>query len=437
MKQQDTKYLRLRGNLWWLYYKIPKRLKSLPQFEHYPAIYAQSLKTDSLAKARKLRNEIVYNLNDTPKDPHEAWEKEITKRSEQFKKDYGHLDEDATYKEFLMGEILDEAGDQSGLDEITGHPKALSQEQQVKWDVITEQRPDKQKGLFFLTKQVIEDKKVLGQAPKTLSQINRASKWLLEKLHQDDTNIALIEYAQVHTFVMQDLKRGVAPMTVKGYLSGLSAVWNYASRSKVVNGTNPFGSHNITKNTQSYDPFTYKEIYTLYANADGDLKTLIHAAATTGARLNELLTAEVKTLSSFDKPCWLFKFKDKGKTDQSTRVVPAHPSLDLPEGFSFNVSSSTIDSKFRKLHKEHLGEPMHELTGKPRKLAFHSFRSTVVTYLTADKGINEKVVGSITGHLGGGSSAGSIRTYININDLQTKMNVVSQLPWDPKNQPNS
>jgi integrase len=429
MKQQNTKHLQLRGNVWWLYYKIPKRLKSLPQFEHYPAIYAQSLKTDSLVKARRFRNSIIHNLNDVPVDPHEAWEKEITKRSEEFRERNKHLEETLTYEDILQDEVLTGAINQSGNNKITGHPLALNEEQQIKLDVLAQNIPEKQKGLVFLTKKVIQEREAIGQAPKTLSQIKRASNWLLEQLNQNDINIVLIEYDQVHSFVIQELNTGVASMTISGYLSGLRQVWNRAKESNIVSGDNPFSSHKIGKSSRSYDPFTYDEIFTLYDNANGNLKTLIHAGATTGARLNELLTAEVKTVSTFDSPCWLFKFKDRGKTAHSTRVVPIHPSLNLPEGFSFNVSSSTIDSQFRNLRKEILGEPIHELTGNPRKLSFHSFRSTVVTYLTADKRINEKVVGSITGHLGGGGSAGSIRTYINPDDLQMKLDVVSQLPW--------
>jgi len=429
MKQQDAKHLQLRGNVWWLYYKIPKRLKSLPQFEHHPAIYAQSLKTDSLVKARRLRNTIIHNLNDVPVDPHEAWEKVITKRSEEFKEYNRHLDGNITYEDLLQDEILTEASNKSGINKLTGHPLELTEEQQVKLDVLAKNIPEKKKGLVFLTNKVTQESKAIGQAPKTLLQIKRASNWLLEQLYQNDINITLIEYDQVHSFVIQELNTGVAPMTVNGYLSGLRKVWNRAKESKIVSGDNPFSNHKIGKRSQSYDPFTYDEIFTLYDNANDNLKTLIHAGATTGARLNELLTAEVKTVSTFDSPCWLFKFKDRGKTAHSTRVVPLHPSLNLPDGFSFNISSSTIDSQFRNLRKEILGEPIHELTGNPRKLSFHSFRSTVVTYLTADKRINEKVVGSITGHLGGGGSAGSIRTYINPDDLQMKLDLVSQLPW--------
>ncbi len=84
MKTKDTKHLQLRGNVWWLYYKIPKRLKSLPKFEYEPAIYTESLKTDGIIKARRLRDTIIYNLNNINQSSHEAWDKEIISRSKQF-----------------------------------------------------------------------------------------------------------------------------------------------------------------------------------------------------------------------------------------------------------------------------------------------------------------------------------------------------------------
>jgi integrase len=232
---------------------------------------------------------------------------------------------------------------------------------------------------------------------------------------------------------MQDLKNGAASSTIHGHLYGLTQIWKRAKLSKLVTGENPFGGHGVKKRQISYDPFTLAEIYQLHRAANASLKTLIHAAATTGARLNELLTAEVKTPSTFDKPCWLFKFKDRGKTEQSTRVVSIHPSLSLPEGFTFRgLSDRTVTRQFKEIRESCMNETFHELTGKPRKLSSHSFRTTVVTALTVTHRINEKVVGTITGHLAGNAKVGSIRSYINPDDLHILLDVVSLLPWNPK-----
>ena len=126
-------------------------------------------------------------------------------------------------------------------------------------------------------------------------------------------------------------------------------------------------------------------------------------------------------------------FKDKGKTTQSTRIVPIHPSLNLPEGFTFrSLANRTATKQFKQLREACITDSLHELTGKPRKLAFHSFRTTVITELTVTHRINEKVAGAITGHLAGNSRVGSIRTYINPNDLQALLETVCLLPWDAR-----
>jgi hypothetical protein len=91
----------------------------------------------------------------------------------------------------------------------------------------------------------------------------------------------------------------------------------------------------------------------------------------------------------------------------------------------------TVTRQFKELRESCINETLHELTGKPRKLSFHSFRTTVVTELTVTHAINEKVVGSITGHLAGSSKVGSIRSYINPTDLEMQLRIVSRLPWSP------
>ena len=333
----------------------------------------------------------------------------------------------------MREQILEEAEKLFGIDERTGRPLRLTEEQQIKYDATLRIKPQRNKCLKYLAGKVVEERTALQQAPKTLLKIRRAADWFLEHRFENDIDITIIEFDQVHAFVVQDLKNGAASSTINGHLYGLTQIWKRAKLSKLVTGENPFGGHGVRKHQTSYDPFTLAEIYQLHRAANGSLKTLIHAAATTGARLNELLTAEVKTPSTFDKPCWLFKFRDRGKTEQSTRVVPMHPSLALPKGFTFKeLSDRTVTRQFKELRESRIKETVHELTGKPRKLSFHSFRTTVVTELTVTHRINEKVVGKITGHLAGSSKVGSIMCYINPNDLQILFDIVRLLPWNPE-----
>lgn len=318
MKPKDTKHLQLRHNTWWLYYKIPKHLKVLPQFENHPALYTESLHTDSLTKAKQRRNAIIYNLNKASDTPYDAWEQEIISRSKQFTKDNPQLNDCVSYESLMVDKIHDEAIKQSGVDQLTGEPNRLTDEQQLKLDVITKKKPEKHKRLRFILDKVVSEKEANGLAAKSVSKIKRGIDWFLEHLLQDDIDITVIDYDQVHDFLVMGQNNGVSGSTLNGYLYGLRQVYDRAKKSKLVNGDSPFSNHGIPNNSEPYDPFTYDEIYQMYNAAEDDLKVLIHAAATTGARLGELMTAEVLIPSTYDKPCWLFKFKDKGKTEHST-----------------------------------------------------------------------------------------------------------------------
>ncbi|AUZ84172.1 tyrosine-type recombinase/integrase [Methylophaga nitratireducenticrescens] len=284
--------------------------------------------------------------------------------------------------------------------------------------------------LQHLTKLVLKESAIHGKSKKTISKIKRGVDWYLEHIIQDDIEITLIDYDQVREFINADLIAGVAGSTLKGHLYGLRQIWNRAKQSRIVSGESPFHEHTIRVESKSYSPYTYHEIYELYNNAKGELKTLIHAAATTGARADELLTAEVKTPSTFNHPCWFIKLKQKGKTKQSTRVVPVHHSMDLSDGFQFKMKYKTAQTQMKELQENVFGTLMDELTEEPRKLTLHSLRSTVITELVVKHRINEKVVGGITGHIGGGSSrVGSLRGYIHTDDLNEKKSIVDLIPW--------
>ncbi|SFJ88195.1 hypothetical protein SAMN04488079_102166 [Methylophaga sulfidovorans] len=283
------------------------------------------------------------------------------------------------------------------------------------------------KSVKNLTKAVVRESEARGLAKKTISKLERSSSWLLESLMLTDIDIDQIEYEQVNDCLIAELEAGVSGSTLNGHLWGLSKMWSRAKRAKLVSGDNPFTGHKISKKGKSYDPFTMEEIRDLYQHADPEFKTLIHAGATTGARIGEMLRAEVKVLH--DQPCWLFNFKEKGKTEQSTRIVPLHESLDLPEGFTFKIPYRTALRTMREHVDKVLGTRHHELTGEPRKLSFHSFRSTIITQLRRMR-YSDKAIGSITGHLGEDSSkGGSLPVYDHVEALSFKKELVDQIKW--------
>lgn len=432
MKPKDTKHLQLRHNKYWLYYRLPKRLLEHPKFENSPPIITKSLGTDSLSKAKQLRDKIIYELNQHIDDSYEAWEAVHANRAKEFTENNLHLAEEdggLTYNHVMIDYILDKSAKEYGRDTATGEPLKISEPDELTLSILSKTKLDKTKMLRYLTKKVLAERQAENQASKTLLKIRRSTDWFIEHILQDDIDISLVDYDQVHDFIVTDKNIGVSGSTLNGHMYGLSQIWERAKKSKIVNGENPFSAHGIANDSAPYSPFSNEEVKCLYDHADGEMKVLIHAAFTTGARLNELLTGEVKTPSSFDSPCWLFKFKDKGKTAQSTRVVPVHSSLNLSEGFAFTLTDRTVTRRFKELRDKVIVNSNDECSGKPRKLSFHSFRTTLITELVVRQGISEKVVGAITGHLAGSAKIGSITNYINSDDLTLKRQTVERITW--------
>ena len=432
--KRDEKHLQLRHNVWWLYYRLPKRLLEHPLFTGYPAIHTRALGTDSLLKARALRDSIIYELNHRIVDvePFQVALKQTEQERKEFYKSNPDLDTGYDHYSIVVEDIEEsEAIKQFGMDRETGEPLAYSQDVLNKRSVRrgVNPYPDKTKMLRFLSDKVVKEQEVNGLAAKTVFKIKRSVSWFLEHTIQDDIDLTVIDYDMVHDYLTLDQSAGVSGSTLNGHLYGLAMIWDRAKKSKLVSGDNPFKLHGIAKDSISYSPFTNQEVSSLYAMASGELKTLIHAAATTGARLNELLTAEIRTPADYIKPCWFIKFKDKGKTKQSTRAVPLHSSLKLDEGFTFSLNDRTVSRQFKDLVDGVIVDKVNNDTGVNRKLSFHSFRTTVITELVGKHRQNLTVVGGITGHLAGSTNTGSISTYINTDDLKVKSGLVELLQW--------
>lgn len=431
---RDTKHLQKRGGLWWLYYNLPKRLTDHPLYANTNPIRAESLKTDSLTRAKQLRDKIIYEMDRSIEESWEAAQLLIAQQIEAFNQANPHLNpNDRLYQTILEDQIIDQASKQHGIDPTTGNPlkvndKGLNMLQALS---LGNKPKDTSHLLKTITAKLIKELEAANKlAPKTISKIKRSSAWFLDHLLQDDIDIALIDFDQVQDFITLDQADGVSGKTLNGYMYGLGTIWNRAKKSKLVTGNNPFTNHGIPKESTHYDPFTRVEVLALYdATDDEELKTLIHAGYVTGARLGELIKVEVKTPSAaFNHPCWLFNFKSKGKTEQSTRVVPIHSSLPLTDGFTFKISDRTASRQFKALITQTITATHDELTGKPRKLSFHSLRTTLITELVGKHGIDRVIVGGITGHLAGLRND-PMDGYINTDNLATKQNMVELMQW--------
>lgn len=239
------------------------------------------------------------------------------------------------------------------------------------------------------------------------------------------------DYEAVHGLILEETEKGTAGQTLSGYLYGLTTAWQRAERAGVVSGRNPFTKHKISlASKRPRGVFSYPEIYQLYSYCPaGELKVLIHAAATSGARINELLSSELKMMDGY--LCWLFMFKKKGKTQGSTRIVPVHSSLekDIDADYRFGTSYGKIQQQFMKLLEKVMGKPIDELTGQPRNLTFHSIRHAFSTELVSRLDVPMGKVAAITGHKAADNRYGSLNGYVHTQDLDVKRRTVEMIQW--------
>lgn len=429
----DKTHLRQRGNIWWLHYRIPERHKLLPECVPYKEIVTKSLKTDSLREARRRRDVFLRKLDFQEGDHYKAWIPERIEHTPDSSRLSLNWLKDTQPREnpnieTIRG-ILARGSTILGNDPSSDKLASVARRERDAAFALVGDKRHSGRNLNALTKMVVREKQASDLADKTINKIERGTSWFLEYLMQKDIDIDQIDYDIVSDAVMDTIAQGKAGSTIKGYLYGLNQIWLRAKRSKIVTGESPFRNHSYSTESVPYDTFTHEEMQQLYDRADPFLKNLIHACATTGARIGELLRAEIKDILGYR--CWVFNFKNKGKNEQSTRIVPLHDSLKLETGFTFNLSYTPARNRINALISEVLGTRFNELTGKKRHLTFHSFRHTLITELVIERGLNEKLVGSVTGHRGGGKSkAGAIKTYIHVEDLRKKKAVVDLIPWD-------
>ena len=156
--------------------------------------------------------------------------------------------------------------------------------------------------------------------------------------------------------------------------------------------------------TQSWLPFSSKEIVDLYQIALGEnkmLADLILIGMHTGARIEEICSLLCKDINLEEESITIAD----GKTDAGNRVIPIHPYIkDLIKAL---IESSTDDYLLSKLTKNKYGDRSNAIGKRFGRLktkqnfssryVFHSIRKTFTTILE-NAGIGENLAADIVGH---------------------------------------
>jgi hypothetical protein len=435
----EAKYLTLRADGSYLFKRrVPPDLRKHPIFLNREW-YSKNLGHVSLTKARLARDAILLqfrqmNLDDT----HATYVTQITQELQQFIAGNTHMPEHEAWELFRSMEA-DKITDRAIADyghTPKGHPVQLSDNQQAQLDVLAGRESKQKMGLKHTSEQLIASRKKVGGKGASESALNKMSEavtWFLASIKKKDIQLVDITYTMVSQALENSGRKGNTKM---GYSYGLAQCWKYAKKRSIGprEMISPFEGHEISKDdADNNDLYTKAELYQLYLASTGELRQLIHMGATTGARLEEILTAELhlKTLL-YDKPAWYICFKTKGKNEAAKRIVPVHESIDIDSYAPFTVKRATLQSQFVRLRTSLLGKRIEPLTGKVRRLTFHSFRTSIETELRRRPGFDRMASDAMMGRKQTQASAGSAASYLQSPyELKAIAGIVELIEWKP------
>lgn len=269
-------------------------------------------------------------------------------------------------------------------------------------------------------------------------KIKPAIQWFLKSNELSDINLIDIKPSMVNRamkFSARDLK--LKASTVNGHINALRTVWKFARFNYDVDTDNPFTGARAKGKPESYQRFLPEEIAALYQLANPKIHLAIKIGATTGARLNEVLTMQVIRDEESNELYWSIKPDGDGKTLNSTRVIPVHPKLvpEIQEGFRLELSDRDLSRHMKAAVNEIKARNLVDPNGTGR-LSFHSFRSHVASELLFTHGYKPEEVELYTGHRPQGSEIKrkrTVHTYIQCPSKDILRNMASNLCWPFEN----
>ncbi len=200
------------------------------------------------------------------------------------------------------------------------------------------------------------------------------------------------------------LSNNYARMTIRGRISTLSGLLNYAVRKGYL-ASNPTHGLKLTqgRERESYVPFSKDELHKIFKLDMSQRERLLFSiAVTTGMRIDEIALLawgnikEEDGITYFDLTTEGYKVKNRG----SARKVPLHPSMSLPERGTGRVFDYRLNREGKTSDASSICSLLiRKVTADERKV-FHSFRHTVKD-LMRDAGVEKETQDYITGHASG------------------------------------
>ncbi len=396
MASSDTKYLKLRGNVWWYQRRIPKAL--LEQFGGQTTI-SESLGTGDIREARHKRDILSGKLEERRFNAPTADRRrfhELVRTMSEDKANYPESWDEHYYLEDCSYKPQSEDPNDSVpiKDEVFLHAYTT-----------VNGRADHRSKYLITIKEALNSwvtKFGDSKTPDTVRKVKKSVDGFLKYLYLYDIQLEDITKRQVNDHIEQQQAKH-AKTTVQGQISRLRSIWNYAESLGEVSSPSPFEKNIYVAGdtVNKKQPFTIEEMTWIKANvatSEPTKRLLVKLGVFTGCRISELCNVKAKDVLTEGDITALYI--EKGKTNAATRVIPLTAELgtqvkelaeskqedELLLGFS---NSSEMSRWFSRIKTENISTDSTK--------CFHSFRVMFSTAMQ-QSGVDELKAAAILGH---------------------------------------
>jgi site-specific recombinase XerD len=404
----DTKYIKLRHNVWYFQRRVPKALTSL-----YPSqtMIEEPLETGDIRVARQKRDVILGKMQQQLLDIKNSNPEKIR------------------FQKYVDQMSIAKAGGNYGTDyhplywhDVMDPYTAKKEKDQAYNDafstVLNGQITHKNYRLTFrevLSKFIIESKAESQHTSGTLDRYTKTINMFLSLLNNKEFPLEDIDRELALDFIAQH-RRNMSGSTLYGHISRLKTLWEFAYRHAWIRGDNPFDRHmiNTTKDRKKKQPFSSEEMSTLIKIVQQEspsMRLLVWVGLYTGARISELISIKITSIKEENELLMVgIALDHQGKTQAASRSIPI-PSRCI-ELFNFvKIEAESISSKylfhdlvtirddgrlaygvtkaFGVIKKKHITTSSDK--------GFHSFRVMMATALQ-QAGVSELIAAYLLGH---------------------------------------
>ncbi|PKI03794.1 integrase [Shewanella sp. 11B5] len=381
MTSIDTKYLKLRGNIWWYQRRIPQDL--LDQFDGQTTI-SESLGTADIRIARVQRDILNGKLQERKFNAPNTNRHRFLELVQSMSEDKEHFP--ASWDEHYD---LDKV--QRDDDEVFLHA----------YTTVNGRKDHRGRYKITLKEALTNWSRKKANSSDNINKTKKSVDEFLKFLKLYDIQLEDISKRHVHDYV-ELLLTDLAISTVSGYISRLRSIWRYCDQLGEVTTPCPFKGHSFaggikTNKKKSFTPQELGQIQTLITDEEPIKKLLVKLAAYTGGRISELCNLKVRHLIDEDNITAIYI--EKGKTDAATRIVPLTTELGErlkalandkgDEDLLLGLNGKAMSRWFSRIKTAHIS--------KDTAKSFHSFRVMFSTAMQRSEVIELKA-SAILGH---------------------------------------